>query len=742
VSVPPVPPAESLPVGEAARASLLAGLNPVQQEAVAHVDGPLLVLAGAGSGKTRVIAHRIAYLVAGGVDPRRILAVTFTNKAAGEMAERVAAILAGRSGRPPLVATFHATCARVLRAEIQYLGYRRSFVIYDEDDRLALVRECYRELGLDERVLTPAGAIARISRVKNQLLGPEDLRTAARGPREADVARLYLRYATRLRELGAVDFDDLLSLTVEIFARHPEVLDRYRELWRYVLVDEYQDTNAAQYRLLRQLTAVHRNLCVVGDPDQSIYRFRGADLRNILDFERDFPGCRVVRLEQNYRSTGRILEIAAAVIVHNQGRKEKGLWTENAQGEPALLFQARDEAEEALWIARTAAELRGGGLSLDGVAVLYRTNAQSRVLEDAFRMAGLPYHIVGSVRFYERKEVKDALAYLRLVTNPADDLAFRRALGVPPRGIGRATLARLEELAAPAGVPLLATAARAAQELGGRGGRALAEFARLIGQLAAGVAGPGPLGARVAAVIDGAGLREPLRREGTAEAESRLENLDELVVAAEEFAARPEGGDLAGFLDSVALIADVDERREARTAATLMTLHSAKGLEFPAVFLTGLEEGVFPHGRALDDEEGIEEERRLAYVGLTRAKRRLFLSYAMERRLGGYAGLREPSRFLLEMPAEAVVPVGGRRGPPDSGRAGWPGRVAEPGPDPGPDPADEYPLRVGARVRHADWGDGILTGIQKDGEDVVVTVNFAAVGRKRLLLKYAPLEEV
>src|SRR5215470_10032531 len=726
-------------------ATLLAGLNPVQREAVLHLDGPLLVLAGAGSGKTRVIAHRIAYLVARGVDPRRILAVTFTNKAAGEMAQRVAAILSSRlgGGRPPLVATFHSMCARLLRAEIHHLGYPRSFVIYDEDDRLALVRECYKELGLDERALAPAAAIARISRAKNQLLGPDAVAEMARGSRESDVARLYARYAARLKALGAVDFDDLLGLTVELFAQHPEVLDHYRDLWRYVLVDEYQDTNAAQYRLLRQLTEVHRNLCVVGDPDQSIYRFRGADLRNILDFERDFPGCRVVRLEQNYRSTGRILEIAAAVIAHNQARKEKSLWTENARGEAARLFRARDEAEEALWVARTVAQLRAEGQSLDGIAVLYRMNAQSRVLEDAFRVAGLPYQIVGGVRFYERREIKDALAYLRLVTNPADDFAFRRALGAPPRGIGRTTLGRLEELATAAGRPLLATAERAVDELGGRAGRALGEFVRLVGRLSAVAAAPGPLGERVAAVVDGSGLREALRRESAAEAESRLENLDELVVAAEEFAARPEGGGLGEFLDSVALIADVDELEEARPAVTLMTLHSAKGLEFPAVFLTGLEEGVFPHGRALDDEEGVEEERRLAYVGLTRAKERLFLSYAAERRLGGYAGLREPSRFLLEMPAEAVTQIGGRRGDATAGRpAAWPGRVSEPLPDPDPDPADEYPLRVGARVRHASWGDGILTGIQKDGEDMVVTVNFAAVGRKRLLLKYAPLEEV
>ena len=717
---------------------VLAGLNPAQREAVVHTDGPTLVLAGAGSGKTRVIAHRIAYLVARGVDPRRILAVTFTNKAAAEMAQRVEGLLAGRSGRLPLVATFHATCARILRSEIHHLGYPRSFVIYDEDDRLTLVRELARELGLDERVVTPQGVVSRVSRAKNQLQTPDDLRAAARGPRDDQVARLYARYETRLRQAGAVDFDDLLVLPVRLWERHPEVLQYYRELWRYVLVDEYQDTNAAQYRLLRLLTGQHRNLCVVGDPDQSIYGFRGADLRNILDFERDFPACRVVRLEQNYRSTASILEIAAALIAHNRARKEKTLWTENARGEPARLFCARDEGDEAAWVARTVAGLRGGGIGLEAVAVLYRTNAQSRVLEDAFRVGGLPYHIVGSVRFYERKEVKDALAYLRLAVNPRDDLAFRRAIGVPTRGIGRATLVKLEDAAARAGQALLAASSEApAAGIGGKAARTLQEFASLLGRLAGLLAEPRPLAERVAAVLEASGLREALRREATADAEGRLENLDELCVAAEEFESRPEGGDLATFLDSIALVADVDELAEPRAAVTLMTLHSAKGLEFPVVFLTGLEEGVFPHARALDDPDGVEEERRLAYVGLTRAKAHLFLSYAQQRRLGGFAGMREPSRFLLEMPAEAVAPVGGRGARPEPGPA-WPGAVREPVLA----EADEYPLRVGARVRHAGWGDGLLVGIQRDGDDFLVTVNFAAVGRKRLALKYAPLEEV
>jgi DNA helicase-2/ATP-dependent DNA helicase PcrA len=719
---------------------VLAGLNPAQREAVTATEGPVLVLAGAGSGKTRVIAHRIAYLVARGVDPRRILAVTFTNKAAGEMAGRVTALLGPGSGATPLVATFHAACVRILRAEAHHLGYPRSFVIYDEDDRLALVRELCRDLGVDERLLTPAAAVARISRAKNQLESPEAVAAAARGPREAQLARLYARYEARLRAAGALDFDDLLGLTVRLLETQPAVRERYAERWRYVLVDEYQDTNAAQYRILRLLTGGHRNLCVVGDPDQSIYRFRGADLRNILDFERDFPGARVVRLEQNYRSTARILEIAAAVIAHNRARKDKTLWTENAGGVPARLFQARDEVEEAAWIVRTVSGLRAEGVPLDGIAVLYRTNAQSRVLEDAFRGAAVPYHLVGSVRFYDRREVKDALAYLRLALNPGDDLAFRRAIAAPARGVGPVTLARLEEGAARQRSGLLGAAAAAgALGLTGRTARGLEEFAALVGRLADLLAAPRLLGERVAAVVEASGLREALRREGTLEAEGRLENLDELCAAAEEFAGRPEGGDLAGFLDAAALLSDVDELAEARAAVTLMTLHAAKGLEFPVVFLCGLEEGVFPHARAVEDPDGVEEERRLAYVGLTRAKTRLFLSLAHERRHGGYAGPREPSRFLLEMPAEGLLPVGGR--PPPGRPAGDPGGGRGREPELADRPED-YPLRVGARVRHHGWGEGRLVGIERDGDDFVVTVNFAAVGRKRLSLRHAPLEEV
>jgi DNA helicase-2/ATP-dependent DNA helicase PcrA len=556
------------------------------------------------------------------------------------------------------------------------------------------------------------------------------------------VALLYKRYQERLAATGAVDFDDLLLLVVRLFQEAPSVLDSYRGLWHHVLVDEYQDTNRVQYRLIRLLTSQHRTVCVVGDPDQSIYKFRGADLGNILDFEKDYPGTRVIRLEENYRSTQRILALAAGVIAHNRLRKDKTLWTQNAPGESIRLYRAWDEHEEANWVAQSLVQARGEGAAFSDIAVFYRTNAQSRVLEDALRRAGIPYVIVGSVRFYERKEVKDALAYLRLALNPADDLAFTRAIATPPRGIGKATLARLAEIAEHEGVSLLvASTLPAVGALAGKAPRALREFATVRERVAGLLAEARPLGERVSAAIDAAGLREALRREQTAEAVSRLENLDELCVAAAQFEAREDRGELAAFLDSVALISDVDELSEPRGAVTLMTLHSAKGLEFPVVFLTGLEEGVFPHARALEDEDGIEEERRLAYVGLTRAKQRLFLSYAAQRRLGAFGGMREPSRFLLEMPPESLVVVaGGRRWGVSGVREPAP-RIGAPS-SPSPDEEEDAPLRVGARVRHGRWGEGRVIGVQRDGEDWVATVNFAAVGRKRLALQYAQLEEL
>ncbi len=710
--------------------SILTHLNPPQRDAVTAAEGPVLVLAGAGSGKTRVIAHRIAYLLGvRGVHPRNVLAVTFTNKAAEEMRRRVEALLAPAGLRAPLIATFHSTCVRILREHIRHIGYKPHFVIYDEDDRLAVVKECMREQDMDERALTPSAIAYRISHAKNQMLSVEAVEQAARGPREEQIAAVYRRYQERLAASGALDFDDLLLLTVRLFERVPEVLAWYRGLWKYVLVDEYQDTNRAQYLMIRQLTGVHRNICVVGDPDQSVYRWRGADLRNILDFERDYPGTRVVRLEQNYRSTRRILAVASAVIANNVARKEKTLWTENVEGDPPEIYRAWDEHEEANFVAQTIRRLRDEGAEYADVAVFYRTNAQSRVLEDALRRAGIPYVLVGAVRFYERKEIKDVLAYVRLVINPSDDVAFRRAVAAPSRGIGRTSLVRLEQEAARGGRSLLEQCAMVPADVTGKPRRALEEFRSLIAALADKRAGM-PVPAFIDEVLSASGYREALRQERSAEAEGRLENLEELISAAEDYQLSAEEPSVEGFLDAVTLVSDVDELGADVRGVTMMTLHSAKGLEFPAVFMTGMEEGVFPHSRSMGDAEEIEEERRLCYVGFTRAEQRLFLSYALHRRLHGY-GLGEPSRFLLEIPEDQVRLLNAGRGE----------SRAEPVAEPAEVPED-LPFRVGARVRHARWGEGLLVGIEREGEDVIVTVGFASVGRKRLSLQYAHLEEI
>jgi len=710
--------------------SILRDLNPPQREAVTAADGPVLVLAGAGSGKTRVIAHRIAYLLGTrGVHPRQVLAVTFTNKAAEEMSRRVEALLGPAGVRPPLIATFHSACVRILREHIRHIGYPSHFVIYDEDDRLAVVRDCMRELDMDERATTPASLVHRLSHAKNQMIAVEEAEQLARGPREEQVAAVYRRYQERLATAGAVDFDDLLLLTVRLFERVPEVLAWYRGLWMWLLVDEYQDTNRAQYRIIRALTKERRNICVVGDPDQSVYGWRGADVRNILDFEQDYLGTKVIRLEQNYRSTKRILAAASAVIANNVTRKDKSLWTENVEGEPPAIYRAWDEHEEANFVAQTIRRLRDEGREWKDVAVFYRTNAQSRVLEEALRRGGVPYVIVGSVRFYERREIKDALAYLRLALNPGDDIAFRRAIGAPARGIGRATMVRLEQVAAREGHSLLEQCALLPPDLTGKPRRGLEEFARLCARLREGRSAL-TIPAFLDEVLNASGYREALRQEKSAEAEGRLENLEELISAAEDYQLSHEDASVEGFLDAATLVSDLDELPGDARGVTLMTLHLAKGLEFPVVFVTGMEEGVFPHARSMSDGGEIEEERRLCYVGLTRAKQRLYLSYALHRRLHGY-GLGEPSRFLLEIPEDQVTLLNVTR---------VASRV-EPPPDPA-DLPDDLPFRVGAHVRHARWGEGLLVGIEREGKDVIVTVGFASVGRKRLSLQYAHLEEV
>jgi len=712
---------------------LLDDLNPPQRDAVLAGDGPLLVLAGAGSGKTRVIAHRIAHLLGvRGVHPRNVLAVTFTNKAAGEMARRVDALLAPAGIRAPLIATFHSACVRILRAHGEAIGLPRHFTIYDEDDRAALVKECMKEGELAERTFTPSAAAHRISYLKNQMVSVQDALRDARGPWEQKAALVYSRYEKRIREAGVVDFDDLLLLVVKLLRESPETLAWYRGLWKHVLVDEYQDTNRAQYRIIRLLTDEHRNIWVVGDGDQSIYKFRGADVNNILDFEHDYPGTRVVKLEQNYRSTQRVLAVASAVIANNQQRKERTLWTENPQGEPAAVYRGWDEHEEANFVAQTILKTRADGVGWDGIAVFYRTNAQSRVLEDALRRARIPYVIVGGVRFYERKEIKDTLAWLRLSINPADDVAFRRAVQAPPRGVGATTLARLDEVALDDNLPLLTLAAMPPPDVRGKARSGLEDFAATVGRLASQRGALSPP-AFIDLVLQASGCRKALEQDRSPEAEGRLENLEELIAAAEDFAHAEGEATVEAFLDSVALMSDVDELKEAEARVTLMTLHSAKGLEFPVVFLSGLEEGVFPHARSMNDPEEIEEERRLCYVGLTRARERLYLSYAVHRRIHGY-GVGEPSRFLREMPEAHLTLLNASRPEP---------RFAEARVIPRYEPEEEaWPIKVGTRVRHARFGEGLVVGVERDGGDIIVTVGFASVGRKRLSFEYAHLEEL
>jgi DNA helicase-2/ATP-dependent DNA helicase PcrA len=734
------------------REQILADLNPPQEEAVLHAEGPLLILAGAGSGKTRVITRRIAHLIAAcGVQPWQILAVTFTNKAAGEMRSRVEAML-GAGGLNVWVGTFHSTCLRILRKWAHALGLRNSFVVYDEDDSLSLIRDCVRELNFTERSLNPRAAAGRISRAKNDLLTPGDYSGMAGDFIEEKVSRVYPMYQERLRASHALDFDDLLLEAVRLLQTCPEARAYYQDLWRYVLVDEYQDTNRAQYHLVNHLTARHGNLCVVGDDDQSIYKWRGADLNNILDFERDHAGCAVIRLEQNYRSTQHILDAASAVVARNVGRKGKRLWTENSPGDPLTFYQAADEGDEADFVARTIRDLllqEGGGL--DDFAVFYRTNAQSRVLEDALRRDRTPYVIVGGVRFYERREIKDILAYLRLLANPDDSVALKRVINVPARGLGATTVQRLEGFALAEKISLLEACRRAAAKrlLPPKQVAALEGLCDLLDRLRARVEGA-TVADLAALVIGETGYADDLQAQHTLEADSRLENLRELVTAAKQFHDRSDDRSLAAFLDSVALIADIDQLAEGQGAVTLMTLHSAKGLEFPVVFITGMEEGVFPHARAFTDAAELEEERRLCYVGMTRAKERLFLSAAVRRQLYGNGNFNLPSRFLDEIPAELLQRIEPALGPLRRQFREWdeeheaaaparPGRNGGRAVDTADEPFVDF-LAVGARVRHPDWGVGVIRERIGDGEDLKIIVSFAGVGRKKLAAKFAPLQ--
>jgi DNA helicase-2/ATP-dependent DNA helicase PcrA len=772
----------------------LKGLNAQQQEAVAHGEGPLLILAGAGSGKTRVITHRICHLVCARRQPGRcILAVTFTNKAADEMRHRVEKMLAAAgSHETPLISTFHSFCVRLLRQEGAPLaelrpGFTPKFVIFDEDDQLALLKSAYQFAGVDENFMPHRVALSRISHAKNRGWRPHDLLQNALDPFAARLAAVFERYEEGLWRANALDFDDLLLESRRLLQHDERLRRRLNARLQYLLVDEYQDTNRVQYELMRLLSQERRNVCAVGDEDQSIYSWRGADIRNILDFEKDFPEARVIRLEQNYRSTKTILDAAGAVVARNLERKGKRLWTEGERGEKIVLYEALDSEDEALFVAESIERLLGRS-SNDRVAILYRTNWQSRQIEEALRRYGRSYHVVGGLSFYQRAEIKDILAYLKLISNPHNPISLHRIVNTPARGIGKSTFEQIEQHARERNSSLWEAIGSLLAEnlLPARAHAALSRFHKIIGDLAL-AAGEETLGALLERVVDETGYRAMLKASADPAAESRLENLNELVNAAVDAAAR--GENLEEFLDHAALVSETDQL-DARAQVSLLTLHNAKGLEWPAVFITGLEEGLFPHSRSIDSPPMLEEERRLCYVGMTRAQKRLFLTWARRRRRfgGGPYENQEPSRFLDEVPEQyldtsGVPPLAEEedaRGAVDlfverhevrrsarkhtyTGKTynsleniaeffrekGLPPPVRQPAPpqpatsSPAPKPAAKPAatgLRAGVTVEHPKYGKGLVLRREGQGEEAKLTVSFPGYGLKKLVAKYAGLK--
>jgi len=721
---------------------LLSSLNPVQQEAVLHDEGPLLILAGAGSGKTRTLTHRVAYLIGHrNVAAWRILAVTFTNKAAGELKERLQRLLG--EGEPPWVSTFHSTCVRILRREIEALGYSRDFVIYDDQDQEKLLKDCMRELDLSEQILTPRTASGLIDAAKNRGISPEKFDRNDVWHERA--AKVYELYEQKMKRANALDFGDLLLVTVRLFEEREDILNRYRERFYHVLVDEYQDTNRVQYRLTNLLASHYQNLCVVGDEDQSIYKWRGAEISNILDFERDYPGARVIRLEQNYRSTGNILDAAGAVVAQNSQRKGKRLWTENPRGDLIVAARLEDDVDEARYVTSEIGRLNRGGTPLRDMAIFYRANSQSRGFEEALVRQKLPYAIVGGVRFFARAEVKDILAYLRLLVNPSDTIAAKRIINVPARGIGNTTIERIAALEPETGSFLAACRAAVARGdvLKSAAFDKVSAFLSLIDGFRAAIATV-PFPQLTARIIEESGYTAMLREDPSEQAQDRLANLEELVKGMHEYEANH--ATLNEYLEQVALVSDLDNYDTDADRVTLMTFHSAKGLEYPVVFMTAMEEGIFPHSRSVNDENDIEEERRLCYVGMTRAREKLYLTHARRRRTFGEYQSSRPSRFLEEIPAELVVEVGNQE-------RRWERAVRQvesfsAAPRPAAIPGnrevrveyDDGQLRVGAKVRHAQFGLGKVERLEGTGEQQKATVYFQAAGRKKLVVKFANLQ--
>lgn len=745
-------------------------LNPVQQRAVRHGDGPLLVLAGAGSGKTRVLTYRVAHLITGmGVSPRRILAVTFTNKAADEMKRRVVDLVGGGAAQA-WIGTFHSVCARILRLEADWGWWTRSFSIYDETDQISLIKRCMEKTGLSSSVFAPKTILAAIGRAKDRLLSADQYRSGGGGYFEECVAGVYAEYEKSLMESNAFDFDDLIMRTVSLLRITPEVRNAYAERFQHLLVDEYQDTSHAQYALVNLLSSRHRNICVVGDDDQSIYGWRGADISNILDFETDHPDATVLRLEQNYRSTSSILDAAHDVVSRNERRKEKKLWTERGPGTPVCFVRTANEYQEAdavrdIVVGLSAEEGRG----YRDFAVLYRTHAQSRVLEDSLRRAGVPYDIVGGVRFYERAEVKDALAYARVVANPADAVSLRRIINVPPRRIGARSLERLESFASRHRLTLLEALGRG-RDVDGLSAAAADSALTLAGAIARAreKSGTEPVDAVLEFMLEETGYLGWLGRGEGEESSQRLGNVEELISAASEFVETSGETSLDAFLEQVSLVSNIDRWKDGSNAVSLMTLHNAKGLEFGVVLIPGLEDGLLPHESAFDDEEEMEEERRLFYVGMTRAKDQLRLLASDTRRRSGVTDVRAASRFIDEIEPEHLLvespaPAAGRRrslaGGLGRSRGRAPGSFRGPGgrgtgggrsrrrahqsfPDYESYSQEEFELVPGARVRHPRWGEGVVLEISGFAGDAIVRVRFDSDVEKRIMLRYGKLEMV
>ena len=761
------------------------GLNPAQARAVEHTDGPLLIMAGAGSGKTKVLTCKIANLLAQGVTPWNILAITFTNKAAAEMRERVDRMI-GEGAKDVWLSTFHSFCARFLRREIEATDlYRRNFVIYDASDSQVVIKDCLKELNLDPKQYAPSAIQNAISNAKNQMLGPKAMERDADNFFQKKVAEIYALYAQKLRTNNALDFDDLLMVSVLLLEEHEEIRTKYQRRFKYILVDEYQDTNGAQYQLTKILAAQHHNLCVVGDADQSIYGWRGADIRNIMDFEQDYPEAQTIKLEQNYRSTKNILAAANAVIEHNINRKKKELWTENATGEKITIYEARDERDEAQFIATTIAKQKTiFNASYGDMAILYRTNAQSRVIEEMFMRSGIPYTMVGGLKFYDRKEIKDILAYLRVIYNPLDTVSLLRIINVPKRGLGAASMSKIAAYAEENGLSLFDVISNP-EALGNVPGitarvrKPLELFSTFIFQYM-GYQSNMHLDELIERVLDESGYLAELKAENKPENESRIENLKEFIGVAREFEKNEENPTLETFLSQLALVSDTDNADMEDDRVTLMTLHSAKGLEFPIVFMIGMEEGIFPHSRTLMDANEIEEERRTCYVGITRAQRKLYLTNAQQRTIYGKSSNFPPSRFLKEIPDEYVehlvpranaygfanakhygaqqqsgfmgfrpstnqresgVRFGGR---PQSARDAMAalqqkktsmqsgtGNIIR------PDTSIEW--KVGDKARHGKWGVGTVVSVKGSGEEVELKIAFPEQGVKGLMQKYAPI---